>query len=156
MLWPGVELVSLLFSSLRMTVPKHLSLFRVPFCTLLVRPHSVLDTTKQTLMPESTLQQHAVMSLSYPESKYSPPLPPGAQQRWGLVQLGFAELYTSHLHRRKAECPSLSPQRFLSIAGLHSCAHLKALAMFSITISTAAGAGFEILLLKPDVSISEA
>lgn len=71
--------VNPLFSSLWMRVPKYPSLFRVPFCTLVVRPHSVLFTTKPTLTPESTFQQRVVMSLSYPQSEYSPPLPPGPQ-----------------------------------------------------------------------------
>lgn len=85
MLWPGVKLVTLLFSPLRMRVPKYPSLFRVPFCTLLVCPHSVLDTTKQMLTPESTFQQGVAIIISYPQSEYSPPLPPGAQH--GLTGL---------------------------------------------------------------------
>lgn len=66
MLRPCVRLVTLLFSSLWMRVPKCLTLFRVPFCTLLVRPHSVLDITKKTLTPENMFWQHVVMSLFYP------------------------------------------------------------------------------------------
>ena len=78
MLQPAVKLVTLLFSSLWMRVPKYPPLFRVPFCTLLVCPHSVLDITEQTLTSESMFWQCVVMSLSYLQSGYSLPLPPGA------------------------------------------------------------------------------
>lgn len=61
---PGVKRVTLLFFALWMRAPKCPSLFRVSFCSFLVRPHLVLDTTKQTLTPDRTFQLCVVMSLS--------------------------------------------------------------------------------------------